>query len=125
MIIGIGIDIVKISRIEQDLARFGEKFAHRLLTDTEMALWHQHGNSALFLAGRFAAKEAASKALGTGFNRGVSLKTIAIINNPAGRPELTFLDTALEYAAQLGCKHYHVSLSHEREFAVAMVVLEG
>ncbi|WP_456433482.1 holo-ACP synthase [Thermosulfuriphilus sp.] len=124
MIIGIGVDVVRISRIEEALRRHGERFERRLFTPEELAYCQGMPRPALHLAGRFAAKEAASKALGTGM-KGVSFREIEIRRQESGRPWLLFHGRAARVAEALGVKRAHVSLSHERDLAVAMVVLEG
>ncbi len=124
MILGLGVDIVQISRIEAALKRHGRRFENRLFTAEELAYCRRRPRPALHLAGRFAAKEAASKALGTGM-RGVSFREIEIIREPSGRPGLRFHGRAADVARALGVRTAFVSLSHEQGVAVAVVVLEG
>lgn len=124
MIFGIGTDIVRVSRVRADLERFGEKFARRILTDSELAEFRQDRKQAHFLARRFAAKEAAVKAMGTGFANGVHLRHIGVTHDPLGKPQLVFEARALEYLRSRGVVTAHVSLADEEDHAVAFVTLE-
>jgi len=121
---GIGTDIVQIARLEANIARYGDRFAERILADTELDSFRQHKQPAHFLAKRFAAKEAASKALGTGFRDGLSLRHIVVTNEANGRPVLRFLDKAQKLVTDFNICASYLSLSDEREYAVAFVVLE-
>lgn len=122
---GIGIDIVKVDRIMASLERFGHRMEARLFTAGELEYCKQHKDPLPHLAARFAAKEAASKALGTGMSGGVGFKQIEVIQ-PGGRvPTLRFHDQALRRYEALGCAASHLSLSHDGGLAVACVVLEG
>ena len=125
MIIGIGTDIVAVERMAESLQRLGEAFARRLLTDSEFAEYQQRGNKAAYLAKRFAAKEAAVKALGTGFADGITWKHVNVQSNDKGAPVLTLTDKALERASALGVQRCHCSISDEKHFAVAFVILEN
>ncbi|TVM15855.1 4'-phosphopantetheinyl transferase [Oceanidesulfovibrio indonesiensis] len=126
MILGLGIDVVEIDRIERAVSRHGRRFAERMLSAYELEhLPEKHGPQILYLSARFAAKEAGSKALGTGFRRGVSLRTIEVRPQPSGKPELAFLGPALDLAHAMGVKNSYVSLTHGRDVAAAVVVLEG
>ncbi|WP_303904948.1 holo-ACP synthase [Thiohalomonas denitrificans] len=121
MIIGIGTDIVDVERIRVSMERHGERFAGRILDERELEIYRRAGNPAAFLAKRFAAKEAAAKAFGTGFRNGLSLRQIGISNNELGRPELTFSGRARELLAEQGVTHTFISLSDGREQAIAFV----
>ena len=123
-IVGLGTDIAEIERVEKALNRTGVSFAERILTEVEMERFHQLTSKAKFLAKRFAAKEAASKALGTGIAKGVSLQDFTISNDALGKPELLISGKALEISQQLGVAHIHLSISDERHYAVATVILE-
>ena len=123
MIIGTGCDITDITRIERALARFGAHFSQKILTLDEQK--SAHGKPSQYLAGRFAAKEAAVKALGTGFRRGIWFTEIQILTNPLGAPTLSFLGKAASLTQELGVLKTHVSISHEQHYALAFVVLEG
>lgn len=123
MIHGIGTDIVKVTRMQDNLDKYGERFAQRVLTDGEYHRFQEHAHPAAFLAKRFAAKEAAAKALGTGFRDGLSLKHIEVTNNELGKPELCFHERATDYIKQLGIVNSYLSLSDEQDYAVAYVIM--
>lgn len=125
MIVGIGTDIMGIERMQESLRQRGEAWARRLLTDTEFAEYERRGNKAAFLAKRFAAKEAAVKALGTGFADGITWKQVNIHNDEKGAPLMTFAGKALERAQVLGVSRIHLSISDEKHYAVAFVILES
>ncbi len=126
MIFGIGTDIVEIDRIKHSLERFGMAFAYKILhaKERERMPALDSANCIPWLAARFAAKEAALKALGTGLRNGLTFKSIAVITNNLGKPELVFFDKALQLIQKRGIIGSYVSLSHERQNAVAFVVLE-
>ena len=125
MIAGIGTDIVRIERIRKILGkRQGETFARRVLMDSELEIFSSHCNPAAYLAKRFAAKEAASKALGTGIGK-VSFQHLQVSNDEQGAPRLQFHGYAKELQEQRGIRHIHLSLSDEEDAAVAFVVLEA
>ena len=125
MIIGIGIDIAKVSRFEKVLDRHGERFVTRILHPNEVAIYQQHGQPLAYFAKRYAAKEALAKALGTGIAKGVNFFEIETQPDENGRPCLTLHGSTLAYAKSLGVKNMFISLSDEQEYAVANVVLEG
>lgn len=122
-IIGIGSDIVKVSRIEKLVQRYDQRFLQRVFTAAETAYAFSKARPALHLAARFAAKEAFVKALGSGLRKGLNWCDIEVVNNQLGQPQLK-----LYSAAQKACNEKRattwVSLSHEQEFALAFVVLE-
>lgn len=124
MIYGIGTDIVRVSRLAADLERFGEKFAERILTEAELAEFRAVSAKASFLARRFAAKEAAAKAMGTGFANGLSLRHIGVTHDGNGKPELVFEGRALELIREKRIRVAHVSVADEVDHAVAFVALE-
>lgn len=125
MIIGIGTDIVHISRMEKSLERYGDRFAARILTPDEFATFSQHKCPANFLAKRFAAKEAAAKAMGQGFRDGLMLTHIGIGHDALGKPLLEYSGVAIEICNRLGVGESHISISDENEYAVAFVTLVG
>ena len=125
MILGIGTDIVEIVRMSQALDNIGARFARRILTDNEMLEFDRHRSPAAFLAKRFAVKEAAAKALGTGFAQGVSWQHIEVTHDELGAPGLKFNGRALELQRQKAISRLHVSLADERAYVVAYVILEG
>ena len=124
MIVGVGVDIAETERFEKLYSRYGERIARRILTESEQAEFARRNNPASYLATRFAAKEAAAKALGTGFGCGVGYKSIEIKNNNQGKPMLKFINSALELARQKQVENVFVSLSDEKHYVVAMVILE-
>ncbi len=124
MIYGIGTDIVRVVRMEQDLARYGEKFAERILTGSELKEYRQSNARAHFLARRFAAKEAAAKAMGTGFRDGLHLRDIGVAHDANGKPMLEFTGRAREFMVEKNITTVHVSLADEEDNAVAFVTLE-
>lgn len=125
MIYGIGTDIVRVGRIQRNLERFGEKFAARILTDGELADFRRSRKPAHFLARRFAAKEAAAKAMGTGFRDGLFLRHIAVTHDARGKPELIFAGRAAAFVRQQSIHKAHISLTDEEDHAVAFVALES
>ncbi len=125
MIKGIGTDLVSVRRIEAVLARHPKSFAQRVLHLNELEIFDNHHDPCAYLAKRFAAKEAVSKALGTGIAKGVSFGEIEISNDMFGQPRIELHDNTKAVAESMGVKHYHLSLSDEKEYAIAYVVLEG
>lgn len=124
MILGIGIDLEEVERIRLVIDRHGERFLHKVYTQTEIDYVEGKANRYERYTGRFAAKEAAMKALGTGWNHGVSWKDIEVANCPDGCPSLNLAGGALKHAQQLGYRKLHVSMSHTRRMAVAEVIIE-
>ncbi|MEH6490825.1 holo-ACP synthase [Halopseudomonas sp.] len=122
MIRGIGTDLVLVSRIEAVLGRQGERFAQRILTPDEFLRFASHRQPARFLAKRFAAKEAILKALGTGLANGLSWQHMQIDNDPAGAPMVRLTAVAAQLLAQGGGGRMLLSLSDEREQALAFAV---
>ncbi|MEW6130526.1 MAG: holo-ACP synthase [Acidobacteriota bacterium] len=125
MIVAIGIDIVEIVRIEENLAQGATRFLNRIYTPYEIAYCEARASKFASFAARFAAKEAAMKALGTGWAEGVAWKDIEVINDEAGKPMINLTGKALERFIALGARHIHVSLSHSKELAIAQVILES
>lgn len=124
-IVGLGTDIVEIARIEAQLAKGSDRLAKRVLTSNELAIFNQSTQPARYLAKRFAAKEAAAKALGTGIGRGVSFQHIETSNNVDGAPLVEFSQGAQERLVQLGGKLGHISIADEKHYATATVILES
>ena len=125
MIVGLGTDIVEISRIEDSLNRLGQAFANRILTQMELQQFNESNRQVEFLAKRFATKEAAAKALGTGIGRGVSWQHMWVEHSEFGAPQLIFIDGAAERLQSLGGNRIHLSLSDETSYAMATVILES
>ncbi|UTM57811.1 holo-ACP synthase [Photobacterium sp. CCB-ST2H9] len=123
-IVGLGTDIAEIARVELVLERTGAAFARRVLTPQEQAIFSQHKQAGRYLAKRFAVKEAAAKALGTGIACGVSFQDFTVTNNERGKPELTLSGKAAELAAQMAVRHVHLTIADEKHYAVATVILE-
>lgn len=124
MIFGVGTDLLKVSRVEAVYARFGERFAERLLMPEELELFRWTKHPVRFLAMRFAAKEAIVKALGTGFANGMWIRDSGIRPNRLGRPDVIWSERGQRLCADLGVGKGHVSLSDEAGLIVAMAVLE-
>jgi holo-[acyl-carrier protein] synthase len=125
MIVGTGVDITEVGRIESAVKRFGDRFLHRVFTPAEVRYCMGKPNAAERLAARFAAKEAGMKAIGTGLRHGVTWQDVEVVRLPGQRPQLRFSGKAAEFAGSLGCKRTHLSLSHTEEQAIAHVILES
>ena len=125
MIAGIGVDIAETSRIERLAERYGDRFVERILTPSERAEFERRGRPVNYLATRFAAKEAVAKALGTGIGKQLSFQSIEIKNDAAGRPLLKLLDGVDRAILGRDDVKALLSISDERRYAVAMVVLEA
>lgn len=125
MIFGIGTDIVEYARVAALWARYGERFAAHILSASELPELEGQVDPARFLAKRFAAKEAFAKAVGSGMRHPITLRRIGVAHDGLGKPVLQFDETLRTCLAQLGINGYHVSISDERDFIVAFVVLEG
>jgi holo-[acyl-carrier protein] synthase len=125
MIVGTGIDIAEVPRIQQSIERFGDRFLRRIYTEREIRYCDSKLNRNERYAARFAAKEAAMKALGTGWSHGVRWLDCEVVRLPGGRPSIAFHGEAGEVAARLGVKHAALSLSHTAEQAIAQVILEN
>lgn len=125
MIVGTGIDIAEVPRVRRAIERFGKRFLQRIFTAGEIRYCDLKANRGQHYAARFAAKEAAMKALGTGWNHGVRWRDCEVVRMPGGRPTMTFHGKAGEFAAKLGAKNVALSLSHTEEQAIAQVILES
>lgn len=123
MIFGIGTDLVQVERIEATYRRFGEHFVERLLMPEERALFKPNRRAVRFLAMRFAAKEAISKALGTGFRNGVWIRDFGFTPNAWGKPEVIFSPRGRAVADRLGAGEGHVSLTDEAGLVMAFAIL--
>lgn len=124
MIVGTGVDIVEIDRIQKIVDRFGNAFAKRILCDNEFEDYEKQKKSARFIARRFAAKEAVAKALGTGFSEGITMHMICVTHDESGRPIIKLYDKAKERADSLGGENLLISISDERHYAMAFAVME-
>ena len=125
MILGIGVDIVEVERIRRAVDRYGERFVGRVFTAREAAYCRRCGHPEQRFATRFAAKEAALKALGVGWAQGLQFVDVEVSNNELGAPSVTLSGPSLERARRMGVERIHVSLTHHRHFAIAQVLLEG
>ncbi len=129
MIIGIGNDMVDIRRVEQTLEKFGDRFRDRIFTEIEKKKSDNRAQRAASYAKRFAAKEACSKALGTGFNRGVFWKDMGVVNEPSGRPTMVLTGGALEQLQRLipagMSPKIHLTITDDFPYAQAMVIIEA
>ena len=124
MIYGVGTDIVEIARVARVLTRYGERFAARILCPPELVRFRAHRSPEAYLAKRFAAKEAFTKALGTGIHAPANWHGVWVVNLRSGQPALEFTEALATLLQQRGVERAHVSLSDEREFASATVILE-
>ena len=125
MIVGTGIDITETTRIGQALERHGDRFSRKIFTPGEIAYCEQFKNRAERYAARFAAKEAAFKALGTGWGNGVRWLDVEVMHLPSGKPELRLTGRAEQVARELGVNRMAVSLSHSDNYVVAQVIFES
>lgn len=125
MIIGLGLDIIELERMKSVSDKWGDKFADRIFTVKELEHWRAGGLAASRLAGRFAAKEAAMKALGVGWGASATWHDFEIVNNKLGKPVLSMAGSAARTAEELGVKNIHVSISHSEKSACAVVILES
>jgi holo-[acyl-carrier protein] synthase len=125
MILGVGTDIVRVQRIQDNIKRFGDRFAQRILTHDEFIQYSKSARMGHYLAKRFAAKEAMVKALGTGFQNGLSLRHIAVTHDKMGRPQIICTGRAKELIVEMGVKACFVSISDEQDYAIAFVTIEG
>lgn len=125
MIVGTGVDIAETRRIQESLERYGDRFRNRVYTPAEIAYCESCKNRAERYAARFAAKEAAFKALGTGWRGGVRWVDVEVTHCPSGKPELVLRGRAEQTARELGVRRMAVSLSHADHYAVALVIFES
>jgi len=125
MLIGTGVDLIEVARIEHSIKRFGDRFLRRVYTEHEIAYCARKRGSTESFAARFAAKEAGAKALGTGISRGVTWNELEVTRRPGGRPVLELRGRARLLAEELGVRAISLSLTHTAGLAMAMVVMEG
>lgn len=127
MIVGTGTDLAEVPRIRAAFERFGRRFQERIYTPAEIAYVERRGAATRFerYAVRFAAKEAGMKAIGTGYRRGVRWADLEVANLPSGKPTLKFHGVAADFAVRLGVRNVALSLTHTKEIAMAVVILEG
>ena len=125
MILGVGLDLVEIERLEHALERHGRRFEERVFTPREREDCRGRADRLLRLAARFAAKEACLKALGTGWSQGLAFGQVEVVNEPGGRPVLRLSGEAARRAESLGVQRMHLSLTHQPTHAAAVVILES
>ncbi|HKK32751.1 MAG TPA: holo-[acyl-carrier-protein] synthase [Desulfomicrobiaceae bacterium] len=123
MIVGLGLDVVELDRISRALDRYGERFLDRILTEAERSALPK--NPVPYISARFAAKEAGVKALGTGFRHGITLHDLEVFSLDSGKPCLRLMNFALKHSLGLGVTDIHLSITHGRDIASAVVVLEN
>jgi len=124
-ILGLGTDIVEIARIEAVISRSGDRLPKRVLSANEWAQYQAHQQPVRFLAKRYAVKEAAAKAFGTGIRNGLAFNQFEVFNDELGKPGLRLWDEALQLAQRMGVAAVHVTLSDERHYACATVIIES
>ncbi|MBP7341718.1 MAG: holo-ACP synthase [Smithellaceae bacterium] len=124
MIYGIGIDLVENERMEKIIAKWGEKFLSRVFSDGEIAYCSRHAQASLHYGARFAVKEAFLKAIGTGLGRGVRLREIEVVNEESGKPDVHVSGGARRYLDDAGIDRIHLSITHTKNYASAVVLLE-
>ena len=125
MILGTGIDIIEVARIAASFEKFGERFVNRILKPPEIAYALSHKNPAPFLAARFAAKEAISKAFGTGIGKHLGWQDMEVGRKESGEPFVILHGGGLQLLTERGGRIVHLSLSHTEHYAAAMAVLEN
>jgi holo-[acyl-carrier protein] synthase len=125
MIIGLGIDICRIERVREFVQRYGDRFLRRCFTPAEIANIQRYKNNAENYAGAIAVKEAASKALGTGWRQGVHWKNFEVAHLPSGKPTLRVHGKAALLTSQMGVKNINISITHDAGAAAAVVIFEG
>ena len=125
MIVGTGVDIAEVSRVEAAIRRRGRRLLERVFTPAEIRYCESRRNKFERYAARFAAKEAAMKALGTGWRRGIRWRDIEISNLASGQPTLAFSGRAAERARKLGAQQISLSVSHAKDLVIAQVILES
>ena len=124
MIVGTGIDLTEVARIQHSIDRYGSRFLRRVYTPAEQAYCLRKRKSAESFAARFVAKEAGAKALGTGISYGVHWLEIEVVRPPGARPTVQFHGRAAQFAARLGVSHAALSITHTNDVAMASVILE-
>lgn len=124
MIVGIGIDVVQIIRIERLIKKWGSKFTKRVFSQNEIKYSETHLKSEQHFAANFAVKESFVKALGTGFKSDLRIRDIEVLRDKAGKPYINLFGKAKQKIAELGVNRIHTSISHDGEYSIALVILE-
>ena len=125
MILGTGIDITEVRRVAESISRFGDRFLQRIYTEGEICYCESKANRLERYAARFAAKEAAMKALGTGWRRGVRWVDFEVVRESSGRPTIRLNGEAIKIASQLGVQRVSLSITHTASQALAQVIFEA
>lgn len=125
MILGTGIDIIEVARVASSVERFGDRFLQRILRPPEIEYCLRHREPAPYIAARFAAKEAISKAFGTGISAALGWQAMEIAKRESGEPYVILHDEGKELWTQRAAQRLHVSLSHTQHYASAVAILEG
>jgi holo-[acyl-carrier protein] synthase len=124
MIYGIGIDLVENDRMNKIIQKWGDKFLCRVFSESEVAYCGHHAQAHIHYSARFAVKESFLKAIGIGLGRGVKLNEIEVVNEESGKPNLMLYGGAQEHFVQAGIETIHLSITHTKKYASAMVLLE-
>lgn len=125
MIVGIGVDLCDTNRVRSLLDRYGDRFVNRVFTERERGYCRNERRRHECLGGRFAAKEAALKAIGTGLSQGIRWRDVELVSSERQPPRIEWHRRAAEIAAERGMKTCHVTITHDGGMAVAVVILEG
>lgn len=124
MIKGVGTDLIELTRIARLFSAYGDRLLHKLFTSEERSYFAGWADPVPRIAGRFAAKEAVMKALGTGWAEGVRWRDIEVIRHPSGKPEIVLHGRCLEIFASMGAERAYCTITHSRDYAMAVVVFE-
>lgn len=124
MVIGVGIDIVQNDRIERIINKWGDKFLKKFFSEKELAFITRTRNRNQRYAGNYAVKEAFAKAVGTGFRKGLRIRDIMVMRDSRGKPYVVLNGSARGYVEQIGANRIHTSISHEKDYSVAVVIVE-
>jgi holo-[acyl-carrier protein] synthase len=125
MIVGTGVDLCEVGRMQEAIERHGARILNRVFTEREVAYSERKANRFERYAARFAAKEAGMKALGTGWRGGLGWRDLEVTNLPSGRPTLTLHRVAAEIAGKMGVRNISLSLTHTADQAMALVIFES
>ena len=124
MIYGVGLDIIEIKRIKKSLEKYSSRFENKVFTDTEIDYCQSQADPGKHFAARFAVKEAVSKSLGTGISRDVGFKDIEVVNQASGKPIVRMMGQGKKLFEKLNLKSIHISISHDRHYAIAHAIAE-
>ncbi len=124
MVVGLGVDIIQNNRIESIVKKWGNKFLYKVFTDYELAFIEKHNQKTQRYASNYAAKEAVAKALGTGFRNGIRFRNIELKRDNLGKPFIELAGTTKTFADDRGISKIHTTISHEKDYSVAVVIFE-